>query len=132
MFSSVSVEVVDDGGREGKKLFVYDVYVSFQQTLLMQLSIKTQQLAYINILSNPVPFCLYILDRLDYSICIKEFRLIIPTSPSPKSCRLTSTMYLAFLLMLSTHLALVVRCYNCLPLCHEIARTFQGAANSLK
>ena len=56
------VEVVDDGGREGKKLFVYDVYVSFRQTPLTRLSIKTQRLAYVNILSNPVPFCLYILD----------------------------------------------------------------------
>ena len=54
------VEVVDDGGREGKKLFVYDMYVSFRQTPLTRLSIKTQRLAYVNILSNPVPFCLYI------------------------------------------------------------------------
>ena len=33
-------EVVD-GGREGKNLFVYDVYVSFRQTPLTRLSIKT-------------------------------------------------------------------------------------------
>ena len=53
-------EVVDDGGREEKSLFVYDVYVNFRQTPLTRLSIKTQRLAYVNILSNPVPFCLYI------------------------------------------------------------------------
>ena len=33
-------EVVDDGGQEGKSLFVYDVYVRFRQTPLMRLSIK--------------------------------------------------------------------------------------------
>ena len=35
-------EVVDDGGQEGKCLFVHDVYASFQQTPLTRLSIKTQ------------------------------------------------------------------------------------------
>ena len=38
-----NAEVVDDGGQEGKCLFVHDVYASFQQTPLMRLSIKTQQ-----------------------------------------------------------------------------------------
>ena len=33
-------EVVDDGGQEGKRLFVYDVYVTFRQTPLTRLSIK--------------------------------------------------------------------------------------------
>ena len=55
---------VDDGGREGKCLFVFDMLVSFRQTPLKRLSIKTQRLAYVNILSKPVPFCLYILDKL--------------------------------------------------------------------
>ena len=35
-------EVVDDGGREGKCLFVHDVYASFGQTPLTRRSIKTQ------------------------------------------------------------------------------------------
>ena len=39
-------------------LFAHNVH--FEKTPLMRLIIKTQQLAYINILSNPVPFCLYI------------------------------------------------------------------------
>ena len=33
-------EVVDDGGRERKYLFVHDVYASFRQTPLTRLSIK--------------------------------------------------------------------------------------------
>ena len=36
-------EVVDDGGREGKCLFVHDMYASFRQTPLTRLSIKTQR-----------------------------------------------------------------------------------------
>ena len=36
-------EVVDDGGQDGKCLFVHDVYASFQQTPLTRLSIKTQR-----------------------------------------------------------------------------------------
>ena len=36
------VEVVDDGGQEGKGLFVHNLYVSFWQTPLTRLSIKTQ------------------------------------------------------------------------------------------
>ena len=37
-------EVVHDDGQEGKRLFVYDVYVSLQQTLLTRLSIKRGRL----------------------------------------------------------------------------------------
>ena len=48
--------------KECLRLFVHNVH--FRQMLLTRLSIKTQQLAYVNILSNPVPFCLYILDKL--------------------------------------------------------------------
>ena len=44
-------KVVDDGGQEGKRLFVYDVYVSFRQTLLTQLS-KKQNSRLVIILSN--------------------------------------------------------------------------------
>ena len=52
------------GGREQMSLFVHDASVHFRQTPLTRLSIKTQRLAYVNILSNPVPFCFYILDKL--------------------------------------------------------------------
>ena len=58
-------EVVDDGGREGKSLFVYDVYVNFWQTPLMRLS-KRQRGCLVIILANLTnltkrrPLCLYI------------------------------------------------------------------------
>ena len=44
-------EVVDDGGREGKSLFVYDVYVNFRQTPLTRLS-KRQRGRLVIILAN--------------------------------------------------------------------------------
>ena len=51
-------EVVDDGGREGKSLFVYDVYVNFRQTPLTWLSIKRRWSLSHNItnLSHHAPF----------------------------------------------------------------------------
>ena len=44
-------EVVDDGGQEGKSLFVYDVYASFRQTPLTWLS-KRENGRLVIILSN--------------------------------------------------------------------------------
>ena len=44
-------EVVDDGGQEGKSLFVYDVYASFRQTPLTRLS-KRENGCLVIILSN--------------------------------------------------------------------------------
>ena len=44
-------KVVDDGGQEGKRLFVYDVYVSFRQTPLTRLS-KRENGRLVIILSN--------------------------------------------------------------------------------
>ena len=44
-------EVVDDGGQEGKSLFVYDVYASFRQTPLTRLS-KRENGRLVIILSN--------------------------------------------------------------------------------
>ena len=58
-------EAVDDGGREGKSLFVYDVYVNFRQTPLTRLS-KRQKGRLVIILANLTnltqrrPLCLYI------------------------------------------------------------------------
>ena len=51
-------EVVDDGGREGKSLFVYDVYENFRQTPLTRLSIKRRWSLSHNItnLSHHAPF----------------------------------------------------------------------------
>ena len=54
-------------------LFVHNVH--FWQMLLTRLSIKTQQLAYVIILSNPAPFCLYILD-IRYIISSEWYRKI--------------------------------------------------------
>ena len=42
---------VDDGGQEGKSLFVYDVYASFRQTTLTRLS-KRENGRLVIILSN--------------------------------------------------------------------------------
>ena len=56
-------EVVDDGGREGKSLFVYDVYVNFQQTPLTQLSKRQRGRLHDllrKLLANAVPLCFYI------------------------------------------------------------------------
>ena len=56
-------EVVDDGGREEKSLFVDDVYVNFQQTLLTRLSKRQRGRLHDllrKILANAVPLCFYI------------------------------------------------------------------------
>ena len=56
-------EVVDDGGREGKSLFVYDVYVNFRQMPLTRLSKRQRGRLHDllrKILANAVPLCFYI------------------------------------------------------------------------
>ena len=56
-------EVVDDGGREGKSLFVDDVYVNFRQTPLTRLSKRQRGRLHDllrKILANAVPLCFYI------------------------------------------------------------------------
>ena len=56
-------EVVDDGGREGKSLFVDDVYANFRQTPLTRLSKRQRGRLHDllrKILANAVPLCFYI------------------------------------------------------------------------
>ena len=55
-------EVVDDGGQEGKRLFVYDVYVSFRQMPLTRLSKRENDRLVIILtnLNNAVPLSFYI------------------------------------------------------------------------
>ena len=56
-------EVVDDGGREEKSLFVDDVYVKFRQTPLTRLSKRQRGRLHDllrKILANAVPLCFYI------------------------------------------------------------------------
>ena len=56
-------EVDDDGGREGKSLFVYDVYVNYRQTPLTRLSKRQRGRLHDllrKILADAVPLCFYI------------------------------------------------------------------------
>ena len=45
-------EVVDDGGREGRDLFLYDVYVNFRQTPLTRLSVREHSCLHVLLRNN--------------------------------------------------------------------------------
>ena len=100
-------EVVDDGGREGRDLFLYDVYVNFRQTPLTQLSVREHSCLHVLLRNNCQTLLsvlsLYIRQALDP--CLRCWsQLAGGTPPGPPGTHASSQFWYTSLIPVFLHI----------------------------